>query len=214
MMMKKSFLLFAFAFLAMPLLAFAQSCNNPPPEQFVKQRVDDLLAAVRTDPAIQDGNSGKISSLVQDKVLPYFDFERMTKLALGRDWRKATPEQQQQLTAEFRNLLVRTYSNALSSYKDQKIRYKPDNAKPGDTDALVRTEVVQPGATPIQLDYSVEAVPNCGGWKVYDVVVAGVSLVTNYRDTFAQQVRAGGIDALIQSLAAKNKALAEGKKAE
>ncbi|MDR0996081.1 MAG: ABC transporter substrate-binding protein [Zoogloeaceae bacterium] len=213
--MKKTFALFALALLALPLFAFAQGCNNnPPPGDFVKQRVEDLLAVVRSDAEIKAGNSGKISAVVQDKVLPYFDFERMTKLALGRDWKKATPDQQRQLTSEFRDLLVRTYSNALSSYKDQKIRYKPDNTKPGDSEALVRTEVVQPGATPIQLDYSLEAAPNCGGWKVYDVVVAGVSLVTNYRDTFAQEVRAGGIPGLIASLSAKNKALAAGKKAE
>jgi phospholipid transport system substrate-binding protein len=132
----------------------------------------------------------------------------MTALAVGRDWNKATPQQKEQLANQFRDLLVRTYSNALSSYRDQTIRYKPFKMNAGDTDVLVRTEVVQPGGRPIQLDYSLEKTDK--GWKVYDVVVAGVSLVTNYRDTFAQEVRAGGIDGLIQSLVAKNKALEAG----
>lgn len=133
----------------------------------------------------------------------------MTSLAVGRDWNKATPKQKEQLAQQFQELLVRTYSNALSSYRDQTVRYKPFKMNPGDTDVLVRTEVVQPGGRPIQLDYSLEKTDK--GWKVYDVVVAGVSLVTNYRDSFAQEVRNGGIDGLIQALASKNKALDSGK---
>jgi phospholipid transport system substrate-binding protein len=129
----------------------------------------------------------------------------MTMLAVGKDWRKASPQQQQQLTAEFKTLLVRTYSNALTSYKNQKVVYKPFKMDADETDVLVRTEVLQPGSKPVQLDYSLEKLES--GWKVYDVVVAGISLVTNYRDQFAQEIRAGGVDGLIATVAAKNKSL-------
>ncbi len=179
------------------------------PDALVKTVTDDVLKAVRQDKDIQNGNTQKTIALVQTKVLPYFNFHRMTSLAVGRDWNKATPKQKEQLAQQFQELLVRTYSNALSSYRDQTVRYKPFKMNPGDTDVLVRTEVVQPGGRPIQLDYSLEKTDK--GWKVYDVVVAGVSLVTNYRDSFAQEVRNGGIDGLIQALASKNKALDSGK---
>jgi phospholipid transport system substrate-binding protein len=129
----------------------------------------------------------------------------MTALAVGKDWRKASPQQQQQLAGEFKTLLVRTYSNALTSYKDQKVVYKPFRMNAGDTDVLVRTEVHQPGNKPVQLDYSLEKLD--AGWKVYDVNVAGISLVTNYRDQFGQEIRNGGIDGLIKAIAAKNKSL-------
>ena len=132
----------------------------------------------------------------------------MTALAVGKDWKKASPAQQQQLTAEFKTLLVRTYSNALTSYKNQKIVYKPFRMNAGDSEALVRTEVIQPGSKPVPIDYNLEKAD--AGWKVFDVVVAGISLVTNYRDQFAQEVRNGGIDGLIAAIAGKNKSLAGG----
>jgi phospholipid transport system substrate-binding protein len=132
----------------------------------------------------------------------------MTALAVGKDWKKASPGQQQQLTAEFKALLVRTYSNALTSYKNQKIVYKPFKMNPGDGEVLVRTEVIQPGSKPVQIDYNLEKAD--AGWKVFDVVVAGISLVTNYRDQFAQEVRSGGIDGLIAAITAKNKSLQGG----
>ena len=134
----------------------------------------------------------------------------MTALAMGRDWNKASPEQKKRLSEEFKTLLVRTYSNALTSYRDQTLRYKPLKMQAGDTDVVVKTEVVQPGAKPIQLDYSLEKQGN--DWKVYDVIVAGVSLVSNYRDTFNQEVRANGVDGLIQMLVNKNKQMEPGKK--
>lgn len=202
--MKQLFALLFTAFLATGVVA-----QEMAPDVMVKTVTDDVLAAVRQDKDIQNGNTQKTIALVQTKVLPYFNFNRMTALAMGRDWNKATPQQKEQLVNQFRDLLVRTYSNALSAYKNQTVRYKPFKMNPGDTDVMVRTEVVQPGGRPIQLDYSLEK--NDKGWKVYDVVVAGVSLVTNYRDNFAQEVRSGGIDGLIQSLAAKNKALEAGK---
>jgi phospholipid transport system substrate-binding protein len=180
------------------------------PDALVKKVTDDVLTIVRQDKDIQSGNTKKAIELVEAKVLPNFNFQRMTALAVGRDWNKASAEQKKQLAEEFKTLLVRTYSNALTSYKDQTVRYKPTKMQGGDTDVLVRTEIVQSGNKPIQLDYSLEKQND--GWKVYDVVVAGVSLVTNYRETFAQEVRANGIDGLLQMLTNKNKQLEAGKK--
>ena len=198
-MMKKLFALFAGLFLS--AAAFA----NETPDALVQRVTDEVLDIVRKDKEIQSGNTQKAIELVDKKVLPYFNFQHMTALALGKEWKKATPQQQTQLTAEFKTLLVRTYSNALTSYKNQKIVYKPFKMADGETDVLVRTEIQQPGAKPVQLDYSLEKLD--GNWKVYDVVVAGISLVTNYRDQFNQEVRANGIDGLIASIAAKNKSL-------
>lgn len=200
-----------FAFLFVTFISAAVVAQEVAPDVLVKTVTDDVLTAVRQDKDIQNGNTQKTIALVQTKVLPYFNFQRMTALAVGRDWRQATPQQKEQLTKQFQDLLVRTYSNALSAYRDQTVRYRPFKMNPGDTDVMVRTEVVQPGARPIQLDYSLEKGQK--GWQVYDVVVAGVSLVTNYRDSFAQEIRAGGIDGLIRSLEAKNKSLEVGKAA-
>lgn len=182
------------------------------PDVLVQRVTEEVLDIVRKDKDIQNGHTQKVMELVDKKVLPNFNFTRMTALALGKEWRKASPQQQQQLTGEFRTLLVRTYSNALTSYKNQKIIYKPFKMAPADVDVLVRTEVQQPGSKPVQLDYSLEKVD--GSWKVYDVVVAGISLVTNYRDQFNQEVRNGGIDGLIAAIAAKNKSLESAAKAE
>lgn len=180
------------------------------PDALIKSITDDVLNIVRQDREIQNGNTKKAIALVEAKVLPNFNFQRMTALAMGRDWNKATPEQKNRLSDEFKILLVRTYSNALTSYRDQQIRYKPSTLASGATDARIRTEIVQPGAKPIGLDYSLEK--QADGWKVFDVVVAGVSLVTNYRDTFNQEVRANGIDGLITMLSNKNKQLEAAQK--
>ncbi len=193
------------------LLSAGAAAQEMAPDVLVKSVTEDVLAAVRQDKDIQNGNTQKTIDLVETKVLPYFNFRRMTSLAVGRDWNKATPQQKDLLTRQFQELLVRTYSNALSAYRDQVVRYRPFKMNPGDTDVLVRTEVIQPGARPIQLDYSLEKSDK--GWKVYDVVVSGVSLVTNYRESFAQEIRNGGIDGLIHSLEAKNKSLVAGKAA-
>ena len=192
------------AFLFATLIAAAVQAQEAP-DVLIKQVTEDVLEIVRNDKDIQSGNTQKAIDLVDKKVLPHFNFPHMAALALGKDWRKATPQQQQQLTAEFRTLLVRTYSNALTGYKNQKIVYKPFKMNTGETDVLVRTEVLQPGSKAVQLDYSLEKLEN--GWKVYDMTVAGISLVTNYRDQFAQEVRSGGIDGLIATVAAKNKSL-------
>ncbi|MFZ4536577.1 MlaC/ttg2D family ABC transporter substrate-binding protein [Propionivibrio sp.] len=204
--MKSLFSLLFGLFLLCPS-AFAQEDS---PDALIKKVTEDVLTIVRQDKDIQAGNTRKAIELVEDKVLPNFNFQRMTSLAMGKDWKQATPEQKKRLTDEFRTLLVRTYSNALTGYKDQTVRYKPSKMQSGDTDVVVRTEVVNPGSKPIQLDYSVEKLAE--GWKVYDVVVAGVSLVTNYRDTFNQEVRANGVDGLILMISSKNKQLEAGKK--
>ena len=180
------------------------------PDALVRQVTEDVLTVVRQDKDIQSGNTRKAIDLVETKVLPYFNFQRMTALAVGRDWSKATPEQKQRLSEEFKTLLVRTYSNALTAYKNQTVVYKPLRMQPDDSNVVVRTEVVQPGSKPVQLDYSLEKQDE--SWKVYDVIVAGVSLVTNYRDTFGQEVRNKGIDGLLTMLVERNQQLAAGKK--
>ena len=180
------------------------------PDALIKKVSDDVLTIVRQDKDIQNGNTKKAMDLVEAKVLPHFNFQHMTALAMGKDWRKATPEQKKRLSEEFKTLLVRTYSNALTGYRDQTIRYKPVKMQSGNEEVLVRTEIVQPGNKPIQLDYALEKLAD--GWKVFDVVVAGVSLVTNYRDTFSQEVRANGVDGLVQMLVAKNKQIEAGNK--
>ncbi len=180
------------------------------PDALVRQVTEDVLTVVRQDKDIQSGNTRKAIDLVETKVLPYFNFQRMTALAVGRDWSKATPEQKQRLSEEFKTLLVRTYSNALTAYKNQTVVYKPLRMQPDESNVVVRTEVVQPGSKPVQLDYTLEKQGE--SWKVYDVIVAGVSLVTNYRDTFGQEVRNKGIDGLLTMLVERNQQLAAGKK--
>ena len=190
--------------------ASAALANEEAPDAMIRKVTDDVLNIVRQDKDIRSGNTKKAIELVEAKVLPNFNFQRMTALAMGRDWNKANADQKKRLTDEFKTLLVRTYSNALTGYKDQTIRYKPAKLQSGDTEVMVRTEIVQPGNKPIPLDYSLEKQPE--GWKVYDVVVAGVSLVTNYRDTFNQEVRANGVDGLIDMLAKKNNQMDPGRK--
>jgi phospholipid transport system substrate-binding protein len=173
------------------------------PEVLIKNVTNEVLEIVRKDKDIQGGNTRKAIDLVEAKVLPHFNFTRMTQLAVARDWRQASPEQQKTLTAEFRTLLVRTYSKALTEYKNQTIDFRPFKMQPAETDVKVRTLINQPGAKAIDLDYYLEKQP--GGWKVYDIEVGGVSLVTNYRSEFTNQVRQGGIDGLIATLQKKNK---------
>ena len=198
-MMKKLIVLVFAALFATLVLA------QEAPDVLVKRVTEEVLDIVRQDKNIQNGDSRKAIELVDAKVIPHFNFAHMTALAVGKEWRKASPQQQQQLTAEFKTLLVRTYSNALTSYKNQRVIFKPFRMNPGDSDVQVRTEVDQPGNKPVQLDYNLEKLD--AGWKVYDVNVAGISLVTNYREQFGQEIRNGGIDGLIKTVAAKNKSL-------
>ena len=201
--MKLFALLLAGAGLLLPLGTQAQETA---PDALVRNVTIEVLDIIRTDKAIKAGNAQRVIDLVEKKVLPHFNFSRMTALAVGKDWRQASPAQQKALTDEFRDLLVRTYSNALTAYKNETVDFRPFKMQPGETDVTVRTQIHQPGARqPITLDYSLEK--NGNGWKVYDVVVAGVSLVTNYRSSFATEIRNGGIDGLIKTLKAKNSSL-------
>lgn len=189
-------------------VVFSAAAAEMPPDVLVKNTAQDVLAIIKQDKDIQSGNSQKVLQLVDAKVLPHFDFPRMAQLAVGRYWPKATPAQQQALIAEFRTLLVRTYSNSLTSYKNQTIDYRPLKLQPGDTDVTVKTVVNQPGGQPIPIDYSLEKTDN--GWKVYDVAVDGVSLVINYRGSFASEIQSKGIDGLIKTLTDKNRLEANG----
>ena len=174
------------------------------PDVLVKSITHEVVATLKQDKEIQAGDPKKVSLLIETKVLPHFNFTHMTRLAMARNWRLASPEQQKELTDEFKTLLVRTYSTALSGYRDQQIAFKPLRSKPEDTEATVRTEVKQSGSSqPVPIDYEMEKTPD--GWKVYDVKVGGVSLVTTYRETFGAEVKEHGVDGLIKSLAAKNR---------
>ena len=189
--------------LAVLAAAFALSAHaQEAPDALVKRVSQEVIQIIKNDPKVQAGDQGRIREVIESKLVPHFDAERMTALAMGRNWRQATPEQQKQLVDQFRTLLIRTYSGALNQYRDQQIDYKPLRADPSATDVLVRTEVIRQGQPPVQIDYGMEK--KDGGWKAYDVIVGGVSLVTNYRDEFNEQIRAGGIDGLIKTLTAKN----------
>ena len=170
-------------------------------DALVKSITEDVLATLRQSKDV--GNTKRVAELVESKVLPHFDFVRMTQLALAVNWRRATPEQQKALTQEFRTLLVRTYSTALSSYRDQAVDFKPLRARVEDTEVTVRTEIKQRGAQPISIDYELEKTRV--GWQVFDVKVGGVSLITTYKDDFASQIRETGVDGLIKTLVVKNR---------
>jgi phospholipid transport system substrate-binding protein len=172
------------------------------PDALVKRVTQEVVTIIKSDPKVQAGDQARIREVIESKLLPNFDFQRMTALAMGRNWRTATPEQQKALVEQFRTLLVRTYSGALNQYRDQTIDFKPLRADAAATDVVVKTEVVRAGQAPVQIDYGMEK--KDGTWKAYDVIVGGVSLVTNYRDEFSQQVQAGGIDGLIKTLTTKN----------
>jgi phospholipid transport system substrate-binding protein len=185
------------------LLCFALPAQaDVPPDVLARQVSNEVMRIVKQDRDLQNGNSQKVHELVQVKVLPHFDFEAMAKLAVARNWSKATPEQQARLIEEFRALLVRTYAASISSVVDYQIVFKPLRMEAGATDVIVSTEVSKSGSPPIPIDYRMERKDK--GWKVYDVSVDNVSLVTVYRNSFNSDVRKGGIDGLIQTLARRN----------
>lgn len=190
------------ATLAGLLLAFAVHAQEAP-DALIKRVASDVVATLKSDKDIQSGNKKKLYELIEGKIATNFDFLRMTSLAMGRNWSKATPEQQKALAEEFRILLIRTYSGALSNYQNHVMDFKPLKMQPSDTDVTVRTTVTAQGGQPIAIDYSMEKTPE--GWKAYDVQVGGVSLVTNYREEFNNAIRDGGVDGLIKTLSAKNK---------
>lgn len=175
------------------------------PDALVKTVTLEIVDIIAKDKDIKAGDRKKVVDLIETKVLPHFNFTSMTRLAVATNWEKANADQKKRLTDEFKTLLVRTYASALSAYSDQKFEFRPLRAKPTDTDVTVNVRVLQPGAQPVTIDYDMEKTPS--GWKVYNVYVAGVSLVQNYRTEFANQVRDGGIDGLVKSLQAKNKSL-------
>lgn len=174
------------------------------PDQLVKKTADDVIEVIKADKDIQAGNQQKIFALAEEKILPNFDFERVSRLVLGKNWSKATPEQKTTFQAEFKTLLLRTYATALSKYKNQTIEYKPFRMEAGAETASVKTAIQQPGGDPIAVDYTLGKKGD--DWKVYDIVIEGVSLVTNYRSQFAQEIRQNGLDSLNTKLAEKNKA--------
>jgi phospholipid transport system substrate-binding protein len=189
--------------LVLSLSAWAAAAQELAPDLLVKNITQDVISVIKQDKDIQSGNTRKIADLVETKVLPHFNFAHMTQLAMAINWRKASPEQQKLLVQEFKTLLVRTYSTALSSYRDQVIEFRPLRARPEDTEITVRSEVKQKGAQSVTIDYDMEK--TAGGWKVFDVKVGGVSLITTYKDDFASQVRETGIEGLIKLLSAKNR---------
>ncbi|MEO7744013.1 MAG: ABC transporter substrate-binding protein [Usitatibacter sp.] len=182
-----------------PLLAAAQEA----PDALVKRVTDELLALIKADKDLQAGSQRKVAEIAEAKVLPHFDFARMTRLAVGRNWQQATDAQKEALVKEFRTLLVRTYSSSLSAYRNQTIEVKPLRLVPADKEATVRTAVIQQGGPPIPIDYSMQK--EAEGWKVYDVVIDGVSLVTTYRGSFNDQIQKGGIDGLVKTLSERNR---------
>lgn len=197
----KKFLL-AFAILSFGGHAFAQEA----PDVLVKRISEEVMATAKADKQIQSGNAQRIQQVVNEKILPHVDFQRMTALATGRYWRNATPEQQSQLTKEFRDLLMYTYSGAISQIRDQKLEYKPLRADPADTEVIVNTQVIQSSAEPIQLSYRLEKTP--AGWKIYDVNILGAWLVESYKGSFASEIGKSGIDGLIKALSDRNQKLA------
>ena len=190
-----------------PAFALAQEG----PDALVKRTTDEVLAIIKSDKDMQSGNISKVVQLAEQKVLPHFDFERMTRLAVGRNWAQASDAQKQALTKEFRTLLVRTYSSSLSQYRNQTIDVKPSKIAAADKEVVVKTAVIQQGGPQIPIDYAMAKEDS--GWKVYDVVIDGASLVTTYRGTFNDQIQKGGVDGLVKTLQDRNHGPAEAPKA-
>ncbi|MBI3903687.1 MAG: ABC transporter substrate-binding protein [Nitrosomonadales bacterium] len=184
------------------IVALGARAETPEPDALIRNTAQDVLSIVKQDKDIQAGNQKKLLELVDAKVLPHFDFERMTRLAVGKSWRSATPEQKQQLMTEFRNLLVRTYTSAFTRYRDQTVEVKPFKMPAGADEVTVKTLIVKPGAQSVAVDYAMEKTAD--GWKAFDLSVEGASLVTTYRGTFTEQIQQAGIDGLIKTLVEKN----------
>jgi len=194
--------------LALTLFTSVSAAQETNPEQLVQKITNEVLAAVKSDKQLAAGDRQKAVKLAEEKVLPYIDFEEATRLAVGRSWTKATPEQKKQLVTEFRNMLVRTYSNALGEYEGQTLKILPSRKSDAPDEATVRTQYLRQGAPPLPIDF--QMLKTDGGWKVYDIAVEGVSLVLTYRSEFDQVVKQGGIDGLIKRLAQKNEPAAIG----
>lgn len=174
------------------------------PDVLVKQTADDVLAIVKNDKDIQAGNQQKLFAVVEEKILPNFDFDRVCRMVLGKNWKSASPEQQALFQKEFRSLLLRTYATALGKYRDQVIEYRPMQTDASEKNVTVKTQIIQKGGQPIAVDYSLVKGP--AGWKVYDITIESVSLVTNYRSQFSSEIRQNSLDSLNKKLADKNAA--------
>ena len=192
-----------FATAALAALAATSVQAQIAPDALIKTVATDVTTVLKADPAIL-GNAAKLKELIENKLIPNFSFARMTQLAMGRNWAKATPEQQAALTKEFQTLLVRTYSGALANFRNNTIDVRPLRMQPAETDVTVKTVIIQANGQGIPIDYSLDKSAD-GSWKAYDIIVAGVSLVTNYRDEFNTVIRDQGVDALVKQLQAKNK---------
>jgi len=207
--MKKFFLFPLFAmFFALSGVASAQAIDTSNPDALIKAITQQVMDQIRGDKSIQSGDINKITQLVNEKILPYTDFRRTTQLAMGRNWRTATPDQQTQVIEQFKTLLIRTYSGALAQVRNQQIEYKPFRANPDDTDVVVRSTVLNNGQ-PIELDYRLYKTPQ--GWRVYDLNVLGAWLIQAYQQQFQEKIQQGGVDGLIQFLTQRNQQLASGK---
>ncbi len=188
--------------LAMICVAGMANAEVVAPDVMIKEVAQEVISIIKQDAGSKAENQKKILAMVDAKVLPNFDFTHMTQLAVGKYWRQASPDQQKALVAEFRNMLVRTYTNAFTLYRDQKIEVKPVKMSPADTEVTVNTRIIKSGGQPTAVDYKMEKFAD--GWKVYDVVIEAVSLVTNYRSQFATTIQQSGIDGLIKELAGMN----------
>ena len=190
--------------LSAALFAFvnAAHAHETAPDELVRKSTSEVLAMLKADKDLAAGDPAKVEKLADEKILPYFNFQRMTQLAVGRGWRDATDAQKTSLINEFRKLLVRTYSSSLSQFKNQQIEVRPLKVGPSETEVVVKTTISQQGAPGIPIDYSMEKTK--GGWKVFDVLIDGVSLVTNYRSSFATEIKNGGVDGLVKSLSDRN----------
>ena len=187
-------------------LANAQTAQTPP-DELVRTVSQGVLDEIKADRTLQTGNLDRLNALVDKRVMPYVNFQRMTALAVGRNWRTATPEQQAALQTEFRRLLLLTYADAVRQVTDTTIQVRPMRSAPTDEEVIVRTQVLRPGKEPIQLDYRLQKTP--AGWKIFDLNILGLWLIEHYRNQFAQVVGASGIDGLIKSLKEKNQSLAQ-----
>jgi phospholipid transport system substrate-binding protein len=207
--MKKLFLLPIFAmFLAFCGSAQAQSVDTSNPDTLIKTVTQQVLDQIKTDKSIQQGDINEITKLVNEKILPYTDFTRTTRLVMGRNWNTATPEQQKQIVEQFKMLLIRTYSGALAQVRNQTIQYKPFRASPDDTDVVVRSVVMNNGQ-PVELDYRLYKTAQ--GWRVYDINVLGAWLIQAYQQQFNEQIQQHGVNGLVQFLTQRNQQLANGK---
>jgi len=184
----------------------APAVDATAPDVMVRNVTLEVVELITKDKEIRSGNKAKLIEVIESRVLPHFNFNAMTGLAMGQSWNKASAEQKKRLTEEFRTLLVRTYASALAAFSEQKFDFRPLRAKATDTDVIVNVRVIQQGAQPVPIDYAMEKTST--GWKVYDVMVGGVSLVANYRTEFNNMVRESGIDGLIRSLQSKNGSVA------